>query len=124
MMQNPTILKFIQEQSVKKRHINFAKTDYKDNFDENDQIYIKLISCNGGQIKIKGAFPNDYGGFGAPDANQLGHSLDKKKDAISPEDIVEELDNWYQENIRVISDYRYLFEKGVNFVKANRTDRL
>jgi hypothetical protein len=101
---------FIAEQKIKKKHFNFAKTDYKDNFDENDQIYLKFVSQEGGTIKIKGAFPNDYGGFGAPDASEMGMLKEKKKVTANPDDIVEELDTWCNDNMRTIADYKYLFE--------------
>ena len=77
-----------------------------------------LIAQNGGTIKIKGAFPNDYGGFGQPDATDMMNALEaRKKQLTSPEDVVEELDQWYQTQIRVIADYKYMFEKGTDFLK-------
>ena len=48
----------------------------------------------------------------------------RKKQLTSPEDVVEELDQWYQTQIRVIADYKYMFEKGTDFLRANKTERL
>ena len=52
--------------------------------------------------------------------------LEKKKisSEANPDDVVEELDNWYQQNIRMIADFKYLYDKGYDFMRANRTDRL
>ena len=124
LLEKPEIKKFIHEQNTKKRHFNFAKTDYKDNFDEGDQIYLKFVSQSGGAVKIKGAFPNDYGGFGQPDPNEMGVIREQKKATINPDDLVEELNNWCHDNMKTIADYKYLFEQGFDYIRANKTERL
>lgn len=38
--------------------------------------------------------------------------------------MIEELNSWCHENMKIIADYKYLFEQGFDYIRANKTERL
>lgn len=57
--------------SVSKHIVKFAKSGYKDYFEDDDMIYVNFVTQHSGQLKVKAHFPNNHGGFGPIDLNEV-----------------------------------------------------
>ena len=88
-------------------------------------MYIAILSQTGGTAQIKANFPNQYGGFGPPDilANLDAFESNKKK-MMSEDDILDELEKWFNENLHCMENYKHIFEANDDFVKLNKSQRL
>ena len=66
-----------------------------------------------------------YGGFGPPDILANLEALESsKKKMMSEDDVLDELEKWFNENLHCMENYKHIFEATDDFTKLNKTDRL
>jgi hypothetical protein len=81
-----------------------------------------FLSQNGGNVKVKTAFPNAQGGYGNADIFAAAAQKDpQEKEGMNEDDIVEELDRWCKANLHLVKN---AMSEDSDFVSLNKGDRL
>ena len=79
-----------------KKVLRFSKADYKDHFDDDDFIYLALVSHTGGDVNIRIQFSDGRGGFGVQDTIILADEVDEETRKASDETfVVNQLAQWF-----------------------------